>query len=91
MGRGQLPYAPLVIPPPNVVTVPPPGGGIAQPNATLQNSSCAWSTTLSPVPWYRMCRNSGPEGEGPMTVANSGPPLLREWYHTRVPVAYICG
>jgi hypothetical protein len=34
--------------PPNVVTIPPPGGGgIAQPNVTLQNSSCAWSTTLS--------------------------------------------
>ena len=35
-------------------------------------------------------KNSGPEGEGPMTVANSGAPLLREWYQTRVPVAYIC-
>ena len=25
-----------------------------------------------------------------MIVANSGPPLLREWYQARVPVAYIC-
>ena len=45
---------------------------------------------LSPVPRHRMCRNSGREGEGPVTVANSGAPLLREWYQTRVPVAYIC-
>ena len=35
-----------------------------------------------------MCRNSGPEGEGPLTVANGGPPVLQEWYQTQGPVAY---
>ena len=32
----------------------------------------------------QMCKNSGPAGEEPMTVANSGPPLLREWCQTQV-------
>ena len=40
--------------------------------------AAVWSTTLSPVPWYQMCRTSGPEGEGPMTFTNRRPPLLRE-------------
>ena len=42
------------------------------------------------VPGIRICRKSGPEGEGPMTVARSGAPLLHEWYQTCAPIPYVC-